>query len=206
MKITWLGHSCYKVESKGYAIVLDPYEDGSVPGCLPVRETADEVLCSHEHFDHNFRAGVTLRKPEGKPLKVETISTWHDDKNGKLRGSNKIHILDDGQVRAAHMGDLGCGLTPEQLEMLKGVDVFLIPVGGYYTIDAVQARKLTEQISPRITVPMHYRGEGFGFDVLGTVEDYTKLCDDVRVYETNVLEVTKETPNQTAVLKIRRES
>ena len=53
---------------------------------------------------------------------------------------------------------------------------------------------------------MHYRGEGFGFDVLGTVEDYTKLCDDVRVYETNVLEVTKETPNQTAVLKIRRES
>ena len=65
---------------------------------------------------------------------------------------------------------------------------------------------MTEQISPRITVPMHYRGEGFGFDVLGTVEDYTKLCDDVRVYETNVLEVTKETPNQTAVLKIRRES
>ena len=206
MKITWLGHSCFKVESGGYAVVLDPYEDGSVPGCLPVRETADEVLCSHEHIDHNFRAGVTLRKPEGKPLKVETISTWHDDKNGELRGSNKIHILDDGQVRAAHMGDLGCGLAPEQLEMLKGVDVILIPVGGYYTIDAVQARKLTEQISPRITVPMHYRGEGFGFDVLGTVEDYTKLCDDVRVYETNVLEVTKETPNQTAVLKIRRES
>ena len=47
MKITWLGHSCFKVETKGYVIVLDPYEDGSVPGCLPVREEADEVLCSH---------------------------------------------------------------------------------------------------------------------------------------------------------------
>ena len=137
MKITWLGHSCFKVESRGYAVVLDPYEDGSVPGCLPVRETADEVLCSHEHFDHNFRAGVTLRKPEGKPLKVETISTWHDDKNGELRGSNKIHILDDGQVRAAHMGDLGCGLAPEQLEMLKGVDVILIPVGVVYIAETL---------------------------------------------------------------------
>ena len=49
MKITWLGHSCFKVETRGYVIVLDPYEDGSVPGCEAVRETADEVLCSHEH-------------------------------------------------------------------------------------------------------------------------------------------------------------
>ena len=26
MKITWLGHSCFTVESQGYRIVLDPYK------------------------------------------------------------------------------------------------------------------------------------------------------------------------------------
>lgn len=203
MKITWLGHSCFKVEAKGYTIVLDPYEDGSVPGCMPVRETADEVLCSHEHFDHNFRGGVTLRDHKEPPVKTEIISAWHDDKKGELRGSNKIHILDDGEVRIAHLGDLGCEPEPEQIEELKGLDAVLIPVGGYYTIDAGQAKKLVDQITPRVTVPMHYRGEGFGFDVLGTVEEYTNLCKDVREYPGNELEVTKETEKQTAVLRIR---
>lgn len=204
MKITWLGHSCFKVETKGYTIILDPYEDGSVPGCLPVREEADEVLCSHEHFDHNFRGGVTLRDHGPSPVKVEVISTWHDDQKGAQRGSDKIHILDDGQVRIAHLGDLGCELEPEQKEMLRGLDGVLVPVGGYYTIDAAQARKLVEEIGPKVTVPMHYRGEDFGFDVLTTVEDYTRLCGDVKTYEENTIEITEGTPKQTAVLGIRR--
>ena len=204
MKITWLGHSCFKVETKGYVIVLDPYEDGSVPGCLPVREEADEVLCSHEHFDHNFRDGVTLREHGPSPVKVEVISTWHDHKKGELRGSNKIHILDDGQARIAHLGDLGCELEPDQIRKLEGLDGALIPVGGYYTIDAVQAKKLTDQIKPRITIPMHYRGDGFGFKELGTVEEYVKFCHDVKIYEENGMEIKRDTPNQTAVLAMRR--
>ena len=53
MKLTWLGHSCFKMESNGYTIILDPYEDGYVPGLAPMRETADAVFCSHEHSDHN---------------------------------------------------------------------------------------------------------------------------------------------------------
>ena len=49
MKITYLGHSCFKITSEGYAIILDPYQDKSVPGYRPLREQADQVLCSHEH-------------------------------------------------------------------------------------------------------------------------------------------------------------
>ncbi len=204
MKITWLGHSCFKVETRGYVIVLDPYGDGSVPGCEAVRETADEVLCSHEHFDHNFRKGVVEREHGPSPVRVEVISTFHDDKKGALRGSNKIHILDDGQARIAHMGDLGCQPEKDQLERLKGLDAVLIPVGGYYTVDAVEAKRLIDQIRPRITIPMHYRGQGFGFDVLQTVEEYARLCDNVTIYEGNMLEINEDTQEQTAVLTMRR--
>ena len=201
MNITWLGHSCFRVESRGYTAVLAPYADGSVEGLLPVRETADLVLCSHEHGDHNARDLVTLREGKAPVFRVETISTYHDDQKGAKRGPNTIHILDDGVFRAAHAGDLGCALSGEELEKLKGLDVLMVPVGGYYTIDAAQARALVNAVKPRIVIPMHYRGQGFGFDVLAELEDYTRLCGDVVYYGGSVLELTKDLPAQTAVLK-----
>ena len=35
MKITWIGHACFKIESNGYTLIIDPYEDGYVPGLKP---------------------------------------------------------------------------------------------------------------------------------------------------------------------------
>ena len=54
-------------------------------------------------------------------------------------------------------------LPDSQIRILHGVDALMIPVGGYYTIDAATARALVERIEPAVTFPMHYRGEGFGF-------------------------------------------
>ena len=200
MKIIWLGHSCFKIESNGYSIVLDPYQDGKVPGYTPIRETADQVLCSHGHGDHCGVECVALKQGGTSPFTVETIDTWHDDQQGALRGSDTIHILDDGQCRVAHLGDLGCELTAEQKDKLRGLTALLIPVGGYYTIDAAQASKLADELAPTVVVPMHYRNEGFGYDVIGPLEDFTALRGDV-VAHGSELELTPETAKQTAVLK-----
>lgn len=202
MKITWIGHSCFKIESKGYTVILDPYADGSVEGLGPVREEADLVLCSHEHGDHNGRSCITLRKGADSPFTIEKIETYHDDKKGIKRGPNTIHILDDGECRVAHFGDLGCALTPEQADKLRDLDVALIPVGGFFTIDAGQARKLAEELRPGIVVPMHFRSGSFGFDVLDTVEAYTALCSQVQTVSGSVLEITEgqKTEDRTVVL------
>ena len=201
MNITWLGHSCFKIESQGYEIVLDPYQDEKVPGYKPLRVTADQVLCSHGHGDHCGVECVTLREGGKSPFTVETLHTWHDDRQGALRGEDTIHILDDGQCRAAHLGDLGCELTPEQKERLRGLTALLIPVGGYYTIDAAQASALADELDPTVVIPMHYRGEGFGYDVIGPLESFTALRSDVREYPGGRLELTAGTEKQTAVLK-----
>lgn len=200
MNITWIGHSCFKIESQGFQIVLDPYQDGSVPGLRPVREQADQVLCSHGHGDHCGTQGVSLRRGQSSPFTAEAIETWHDDRQGALRGANTIHILDDGQCRVAHLGDLGCGLDPGQKEKLRGLTALLIPVGGYYTIDAVQAKRLVDELAPTVVIPMHYRGQGFGFDVIGTVDEFTGLCGGVAVYPGPELELTPQAGRQTAVL------
>ena len=191
LTLTWIGHSCFKVDCGDYTIVFDPYEDGYVPGCPMVRESADLVLCSHDHKDHG--ASHLVKRIEGRknPFQIQVIHTWHDDQKGALRGQNQIHILDDGTFRMAHMGDLGCELTEHEMEQLRGLDLMLIPVGGYYTIDAKQAKALVERVKPRIVVPMHYRGEGFGYDVLGTVKEYTDLCGKAVYADSEVLVLEK---------------
>ena len=172
MKITWIGHSCFKVESGGFELVLDPYCNGAVPGLSDVKETADAVLCSHEHGDHNARGNITLRKGGTCPFKITEIPSWHDENQGRQRGSNTIHLLDDGHYKIAHMGDLGCDLTPEQAEKLTGLDCLLIPVGGFFTIDGAKAAEIVKQQKPALTIPMHFRSDQFGFDMIGTVDEF----------------------------------
>lgn len=181
MKIVWLGHSCFLVESKGYRIVLDPYRDSSVPGYSPLRIEADEILCSHEHADHSGTECVSLRKGGESPFTITKLSTWHDGRKGALRGPNTIHILDDGTYRIAHLGDLGCRPEPEQMEQLTGLDLVMIPVGGFYTIGGEQAASLAIQMRPRVCVPMHFRGDGFGYSEISSANDFLDLQSRVTV-------------------------
>lgn len=202
MKLTWHGHSCFTLETANGTFVLDPYQEGSVPGYAPLALAADAVLCSHEHRDHNGRDRVAL-SGKAPAVAVEEIHTFHDPEQGKLRGTDIIRIFSAEGLKAAHLGDLGCELEQAQKEKLKGLDLIMVPVGGFYTIDARQAKDLMDQLQPRVVVPMHYRGEGFGYDVIAPLEDYLALCDDVVRYDSDTLELTKDTPAQTAVLSYK---
>ena len=201
MKVTYIGHACFKVEAQGYTVIFDPYADGSVPGYGPVREEADLILCSHEHRDHGARQCVTLKEGGKNPFRITEIATWHDDAKGTLRGNNIICILDDGDLRIAHFGDLGCLLTAEQKTQLQGLDAVMIPVGGHYTIDAKTAKKIVDEICPKVVIPMHYCGDDFGYDVIGPVDRYLELCDDVEIKAASSVDITKDMPAGTVVLK-----
>ena len=200
MTITWLGHSCFRVTCGDSIIVLDPYEPGSVPGCGDICETADQVLCSHEHHDHNYRAGVRLTGRGEGAIQVTALPWYHDDCEGKKRGPSTIYLLEGGGVRVAHFGDVGCMPSEEIVEQLRGVDAALLPVGGFYTVGPQEAKEIVDAIRPRVVVPMHYRSESFGFDVIGPVEDFLALCQNVKRYDSATLEIVPQMEEQTAVL------
>ena len=183
MIITWFGHSCVKIEEDGYSIVIDPYGIDTVPGLLPIKEEANMVLCSHEHSDHNYREGVQIINNGVTPFAITTINTYHDDAKGSLRGSNIIHIISDGKMRVAHLGDLGCMLDDEQISLLKNIDVLMLPIGGYYTIDAKKAYELCNKIDPKLVIPLHFRDDefGFGYDVISTKDEFVKLMKNVKI-------------------------
>ena len=202
MTITWLGHSCFMLESGGFRVLLDPYHE--VQGLPDIETEADAVYCSHDHFDHGYTENVRLTTGRESPFAVREIQTFHDDKGGTLRGKNIIHTFTAEGVTLAHLGDLGHQLSEAQLAEIGLCDALLIPVGGFYTLDAAAAKQVADTINANVVIPMHYRKGSAGFDVLGTVEDFTSLYppEQVKTYPTNALTLTGAMLRQVAVLAL----
>lgn len=199
MKLTWYGHSCFKLDCEDGSIVFDPYKKDSVPGLILPELQANLVLCSHEHDDHSGKECVEIVGDSTK-LNVEKISTFHDNQQGKLRGRNIVHIVNTEGMRIVHLGDIGCMFDISTIEYC---DVLMIPVGGYYTIDARQALDLIGRIQPRIVIPMHYRTDAFGYDVISTIDKFISNVENCIEYDTNEIDVQKETPSHIAILRCK---
>lgn len=110
MRIEWLGHACFALESGGWRIVIDPYQ--GVRGFRDVATTADQVFCSHGHFDHAYREGVALTPGGQSPFTVQTVASFHDGEGGALRGGNTIHIFSAGGAAGGPPGGLGAPPVP----------------------------------------------------------------------------------------------
>lgn len=170
MRLTWLGHACFCLESGGYRVLLDPY--GRVEGYPELQAAVHGVYCSHGHQDHcNCDAAVLLPEREN-PFTVTELQSFHDDQCGTLRGENTIRVFEAKGLRVAHMGDLGHMPDAALCGALRALDVLLVPVGGFYTIDAQQAAALVKQLQPRVAVPMHYRHAPYGLPNVGGVEPF----------------------------------
>ena len=52
-------------------------------------------------------------------------------------------------MRVGHAGDLGHLPTRAQAAQIGRLDLLMLPVGGYYTIDAAQAWRCAGCFSPR---------------------------------------------------------
>lgn len=180
VRVIWHGHSCFELRFEDAAVIFDPFLE--VPGYETLDLEADLVLVSHEHDDHNARSRVRL-SGKNPSITVEVIETFHDHEQGKLRGHNKIHVVSIHGKKVAHLGDLGHPLGAHQLERLYNLDLLLIPVGGYYTIDADEAADIVKAIDPRLTVPMHYREGNIDFDVIAEVEPFLLHFEQVSTIE-----------------------
>ena len=200
MKLTWYGHACFLLETAEGSAVFDPYAPGSVPGLALPPLQADAVFCSHFHRDHGYAEAVRLSG--SKPgFRVETLACFHDDRQGALRGTNVIHVLEAEGKRVAHLGDLGHPLGEEQLKALGEIDLLLIPVGGFYTIGPKEADAVARAVGARLTVPMHYRGKGFGYPVIGTAEKFLRLRDRVVTLDSSELDPAAIEGEATVVLR-----
>jgi len=185
--IRWHGQSMFEIIStKGTRIVTDPhaidaYDRPQVKADL-VLMTHFHVDHTGVEAITNLKQAKqinALKKEEGgrdtwniidekfKDVRIQTVGTFHDDMAGTQRGKNGVFVIDVDGLRIVHLGDLGHLLRGEQLRKIRKVDdkpreqhpidVLMIPVGGVYTINGLDAQKVVEQLKPRrYILPMHY--------------------------------------------------
>jgi L-ascorbate metabolism protein UlaG (beta-lactamase superfamily) len=186
MTLTWLGHPTFILTtSTGLTALLDPM-GASVGYPLTPVSSVDLVTVSHEHSDHNNVGLATgsptvLRGLAGndwakidqaiKGVRVRTIPTYHDDTQGSARGKNAIFIFEFDGFKVAHLGDLGHPLSADQIKEIGSVDVVMIPVGGFYTLDGKGAADVVEQLKPKVIVPMHYKTPATGPSLAGRLTE-----------------------------------
>lgn len=180
MDVTWHGQACFTVKGAGATIAIDPFAD---IGLKEPKLSADILLVSHDHADHNNHSIVSgepevIDMPgeyEYRGVMIEGLPTYHDDQQGAERGRNIVYAFTIDEIQFVHVGDLGHKLDNQTVERLGDVDVLMIPVGGHYTIDAKAAAEVVKQLQPRVTIPMHYDVPGLKLPAeLVGVDDFVK--------------------------------
>lgn len=175
LTITYYGHSCFKVSFQGKCVLFDPYQDDSVPGLrLPRDITVDACYCSHGHADHN---ASNLVKVTGTshPFPVSRMEVPHDDVRGAKRGLCQVTLITCGNATIAHLGDYGRLPTEAEYAVLRRAQILLVPCGGYFTIDARQAKEVIADSGAPLAILMHFRKGRRGYDVLSDIADIRKV-------------------------------
>ena len=183
MIFTCIGHAKFLIElENGMRIVTDPYD--KTCGYPVTSVPADVVLVSHGHHDHNAvdtipgTPRVISEAGEydlGSGVTVTAVEVFHDDAQGTKRGKTLLFSVRAEGLNAVHLGDLGHLPTPEQCEKLGKADVLMIPVGGFFTIDAPTAQEAAKLLRARVILPMHYKTRVNADWPIAPVEAFTTL-------------------------------
>lgn len=196
MDIKYIGHSSFFIKTKNSRVITDPF-DPKIGLKFPKTE-ADTVTVSHQHSDHNF-----LDQISGNPLiidwpgefekqevRITGFSSFHDKQKGAERGLNTLYKIEGDGVSILHCGDLGVVPDDTFLSLFGEVDILMVPVGGFYTIDANDAVELVKKVEPSIVIPMHYNRPELDQEVFGKVaplEDFLKKIGAEDAERTNKL-------------------
>jgi len=181
MRVDWYGQAAFHLSGRDGTVFIDPIGDTSglasrgltLDYPKPEGVTAELVLITHEHADHNGVETIggdprVLRSTAGRlesPIgEVVAIASEHDEAAGTQRGPNTIFVFSLDGVRVAHFGDFGqTDLRDEQAAAIGQVDLVFLPVGAGPTIGPDQASAIVERLSPHWVVPMHYRTHRISF-------------------------------------------
>lgn len=171
LEITWLKHASFKIkclESKVYGpefvIYIDPYN-------VSFAEKADLILVTHDHYDHKDEksiaqlsktttevliGGKNIKEGEEKEVngaKIKAVPAYNLVKPFHPKGRGVGFVIEIEGKKIYHAGDTD--RIPEMAE-LGEIDLALLPIGGTYTMNEVEAAEAVKMFSPKKVIPMHY--------------------------------------------------
>jgi len=182
--IRWLGHASVKIWRRDAVIYVDPRNLSESP------HDATSVLVTHSHGDHYSATDIAKARGAGTELiapsdvvtaygsgqvllpgqtiergdvRVTGVAAYNLIKTNHPKTRNWLgFIIELGSQRIYCAGDTD--LTDE-MKTLQDIDVAILPVGGTYTMDDVEAAQATSFIRPQLAIPYHWG------DIVGTLAD-----------------------------------
>ncbi len=114
VKLTWLGHATFRIESGDQTVLVDPWVMGN-PLC-PDKEKklkkVDVMLCTHGHFDHIGDAVEIARLQNPTVVGIFELCAWLEKKGAKKTSPmNKGGTQTVGDIRVTMVhADHSCGI------------------------------------------------------------------------------------------------
>ena len=139
-KLTWLGHSTFKITTPtGKVILLDPWVMGN-PACpegLKKFDKIDVTLITHGHFDHIGDAVELARKHKPQIVAIYETCAWLESKGiantlpMNKGGTQKVGDIEVTMVQAVH----SCGILDDG-KIIYGVEAcgYVVRLPGGFSL------------------------------------------------------------------------
>jgi L-ascorbate metabolism protein UlaG (beta-lactamase superfamily) len=168
VRVTYVGHSTFLIESPGGVKIATDYNDYVRPRIIP--DVATMNLAHDTHHTNNPEPAIryVLRgwNPDGYAaqhdvtlldVRVRNVPTNIRGWDGVTAAyGNSIFVFEVAGLCIAHLGHLHHTLTPQQLSQIGQMDVVLVPVDGTYTLDLDGMLEVLKALKAPLMIPMHY--------------------------------------------------
>jgi len=169
VRITYVGHSTFLIESPKLVRIATDYNDYVRPSVLPTIATMNHAHSTHYTDNPDPAIKYVLRgwgpSPETPArhditvgdVRVRNVPTnIRDWSGGTERHGNSIFIFEMANMCIAHLGHLHHTLNQQQLNEIGKIDVVMVPVDGGVTLDLDGMMEVLGALKAPLMIPMHF--------------------------------------------------
>ena len=202
VRITYIGHSTFLIESPRIVRIATDYNDYVRPPVTPDIATMNHAHSSHYTDSPDPKIPHVLRgwaSEFGKPVRhditvkdvrVRNVPTnIRDYGGGTERHGNSIFVFEIANMCIAHLGHLHHTLNQQQMNEIGRIDAVMVPVDGSYTLDIDGMIEVIEGLKAPLIIPMHY----FSVYTLNRFLERMREKFDIETSETPSVVISKAT-------------
>jgi len=184
LKFIYYGHACFQLDDGKYKILFDPFLTGNPQATIkPDEVETDYIFITHAHSDHVGDGYDILERTGATAVGIPEVTDF-GGANVKTIGMNlggtvKLPFGYARMVPAMHSSGIGGGIACGYVVSMGGkivyfagdtclfgdmkligerdaIDYAILPIGGHFTMDPIDAAKAVEFLGAKNVIPVHY--------------------------------------------------
>lgn len=178
------GHACFQLNDGKNKILVDPFLTGNPQASISEKDVeANYILVTHAHGDHigdapniAVRTGATvIGIPEIMDFGGQIVKTIGMNLGGTVKTSFGFvrmvpalhssgisggvacgYVISVGGKIIYYAGDTALFSDMKLIGKRDKIDYAILPIGGHYTMDPIDAAKAVEFLGAANVIPLHY--------------------------------------------------